>query len=348
MAGEEERQTRLRIRFTPRTLHLKRPFTLARSSRTTTPVMLVEVEHDGVVGHGEAAMPPYLGESHETASAFLSQIDLRPFHDPFRIDDIITHVDRIAPGNTAAKAAVDIALHDLVGRLIGHPWYRLLGLSRESAPPTSYTIAIDTPEGVRARVCEAAGFKVLKLKMSQTHHLDLARAMRDVSAVPFTADANGGWGDREEALDRIHQLAAMGCTQIEQPFDPARRDDHAWLTDRSPVPVYGDEGVRRLPDVRDAVGVYSGVNVKLMKCAGMREGLQMITTAKALGLRVMIGCMTETSCAVSAAAHLAPLVEGADLDGPLLIKDDPFEGAELVDGVMTPLDAPGIGVRLRP
>lgn len=337
----------MRLRFTPHTLRMVRPFTLARSSRTTTPVVIVEIEHDGVIGYGEAALPPYLGESHESACGFLGQVDLEHFRDPFALEDILAYVDGLGAGHCAAKAAVDIAVHDLVGRLVGQPWYRILGLTRESAPPTSYTISIDTPASVRARAQEAAGFRMLKLKMSETQHLELARAVRDVTDVPFTADANGGWGDRSEALERIHALASMGCVQIEQPFDAARRDDHAWLTARSPLPVFGDEGVRRLADVRDAVGVYSGINIKLMKCTGMREALRMTAAARALGLRVMIGCMTETSCAVSAAAHLSPLAEMADLDGPLLIANDLFEGATLVNGVMKPLDAPGIGVRPR-
>ena len=337
----------MRLRCHPYTLEMRHAFNLASSSRTTTPVVLVEVEWEGWTGHGEASMPPYLGESHESVLAFLARVDLEAFADPFALEDILTAVDAIAPGNTAAKAAIDIALHDLVGQLLGQPWWRLWGLTRDKAPPTTFTLGIDAPDVMRAKTREAAGFRMLKLKMSEEHHLDLVDVVRDITDVPFTVDANGGWGDRGEALERIHALAARGCVLVEQPLDRSRRDDLAWLTERSPVPVIGDEGIRRVGDLRGAVGVYTGVNIKLMKCTGMREAMNMLTTARAFGLQVMVGCMTETSCAVSAAAQLSPLADFADLDGALLIRNDPFEGLEVVNGVVMPPERPGLGVRRR-
>jgi len=334
----------MQLRFCPYTLKLKHAFTLATSSRTTTPVMLVELEQDGVVGYGEASMPPYLGENHETAAAFLSQLDASCWRDPFLLADILASVDAAAPGNHAAKAAVDIALHDWLGKRLGAPWYRIWGLDPTKTPVTSFTIGIDTKEVVRQKVCEAQSYEVLKVKLGRENDREMIETIRAVTSRPIRADVNQGWTDRDQALAMLEWLAAQGVELVEQPMARERVDDNAWLTARSPIPIVADEAVVRLPDVRKAYGVYSGVNIKLMKCTGMREAHEMITLARGLGLKVMLGCMTETSCAISAAAQLAPLVDWADLDGALLVGNDPFDGARFVDGRVIPTDRPGIGV----
>lgn len=334
----------LKLRFRPYTLQLKHAFTLATSSRSTTPVMLTEVEYDGVVGYGEASMPPYLGESHQSVGDFLTKVDLSQFSDPFQLEDILTYVDGVAPGNPAAKAAVDIALHDLVGRLLGKPLYAIWGYDAAKTPLTSFTIGIDTPEVVRQKTREASAFRILKLKLGRGTDKEIVEAVRSVSKVPFGVDVNQGWKDRSQALDSIHWLQEQGCVMVEQPMDKANLDDLAWLTEKSPLPIVGDEGVQRLPDVRKAMGVYSGINVKLMKCTGLREAHKMLSTARALGMKTMIGCMTETSCAISAASQLSTIVEWADLDGALLISNDIFRGMSVVDGRVTLSATPGIGV----
>lgn len=346
-SARAERRTSqgLQLRFRPYTLQLKHAFTLASSSRSTTPVVLTELEHDGVVGYGEASMPPYLGESHQSVQEFLSKVDLRAFRDPFQIEDILEYVDGVAPGNPAAKASVDIALHDLVGKLLGKPVYSLLGYNPTRTPLTSFTIGIDTPEVVRQKTREAAAFKILKLKLGRGTDREMVEAVRSVTQVPFGVDVNQGWKTREEALEMTHWLKEQGCVMVEQPMDRNRLEDLAWLTERSPLPVVGDEGVQRLPDVRKALGVYSGINVKLMKCTGLREAHKMLTTAKALGMSTMIGCMTETSCAISAAAQLSTQVDWADLDGSLLISNDLFDGMQVVDGKVALPNRPGIGVK---
>ncbi|MDI1319749.1 MAG: dipeptide epimerase [bacterium] len=338
----------MKLRFHPYTLELRHAFNIANHSRTTTPAMLVEVEHDGVIGYGEAAMPPYLGESQDTAAAFLRLVDLNRFADPFRLEEILPAIDALAPGNTAAKAAVDIALHDWIGKKLGAPWHRIWGLDPAKAPVTSFTIGLDTAEVVRAKTREAAPYKIIKVKLGRdTDHM-MIESIRSVTNTPITVDANQGWTDRSEALKKIEWLATQGVVFIEQPMPKEQRDDTAWLRERSPLPLIADESVQRLADVRKAHGVFDGVNLKLMKCTGLREAHQMITLARALDLKVMLGCMTETSCAISAAAQLSPLVDWADLDGALLIKNDPFDGATLVDGKVTLSDRPGIGVVKRP
>ena len=334
------------LRFTPYTAELRHAFTIATASRTSTPGMLVEIEHDGVIGYGEASMPPYLGESQASAAAFLARVDLGRFPDPFQLGEILPAIDALAPGNTAAKAAVDIALHDWIGKKLGAPWHRIWGLDPTKAPVTSFTIGIDTPEVVRQKTREAAPYKIIKVKLGRDPATDraLIDAIRDVTDRPITVDANQGWPDRADALLMIEWLATRGVLFIEQPMPKENPADTAWLRERSPLPLIADESVQRLPDVRRAPGVFDGINIKLMKCTGLREAHQMITVARALGLKVMLGCMTETSCAISAAAQLSPLVDWADLDGALLIKNDVFLGTTVVDGKITLNDLPGIGV----
>jgi len=336
----------MKLRSYPYTLELRHAFTIATASRTTTPAVIVEIEHEGITGYGEAAMPPYLGESQATAAAFLARVDLSQIADPFQLEEILPAIDALAPGNTAAKAAVDIALHDWIGQKLGAPWYRIWGLDPAKAPVTSFTIGIDTPEIVRKKTREAAPYKIIKVKLGRDLATDrsLIDAIRDVTATPITVDANQGWRDRNEALRMIEWLATRGVVFIEQPMPKEQIDDTAWLRERSPLPLIADESVQRLADVRRAAGVFDGINIKLMKCTGLREAHKMITLARALGLKVMLGCMTETSCAISAAAQLSPLVDWADLDGALLIKNDLFAGTTIVDGKITLPDRPGLGL----
>jgi L-Ala-D/L-Glu epimerase len=339
------RKGRLTLRFRPYTLELKHVFTVAAMSRTTTPAMLTEIEFDGVVGYGEAAMPPYLGESHQTATEFLSKVDLSKYDDPFQLERILGDIDALAPGNPAAKAAIDIALHDLVGKLVGQPWYRLWGLDPANAPVTTFTIGIDTAAVVREKTMEAAGFRMLKVKLGKDNDREMIETIRSITQVPLTADPNQGWTDRQYAIDMAHWLKEQGVLFLEQPMAKDRLDDLAWLSANSPLPILGDEGIQRLPDLIRAQerGTYNGVVLKLMKTTGMREAFTMLRLAKAFGMKTLIGCMTETSCAISAASQLCPLVDWADLDGHLLISNDIFDGMKVVDGRIVLSDRPGIG-----
>lgn len=335
----------LSLSFLPYDLQLRHVFTLANSSRKNTPDVLTRLEIDGVVGYGEASMPPYLEESVETAIRFLSLLDLGQFNDPFQMDDILQYVDSVMPGNTAAKAAVDIALHDLVGKLMKQPWYKIWGFDPSDAPNTSFTIGIDTPEVVRQKVAEAAPYKILKVKLGQATDRQMIETIRSVTDRPLCVDVNQGWTDREKALEMIYWLKENGVVFVEQPMPKTAIDDMAWLTQNSPLPTIADESFQRLPDVMKVHGVYNGINIKLMKCTGMREAHQMLTLARSLDMKVMIGCMTETSCAISAAAQLAPKADWADLDGNLLISNDPYSGMQIVNGKVTLIDQPGIGVK---
>ncbi len=335
----------MRLSFKPYNLQLRHVFTVASSSRTVTPDVQVEITCEGVTGYGEAAMPPYLGESVQSVVAFLQKLNFEQFHDPFQMEDILAYVDAVAPGNTAAKASVDIALHDLVGKLLNVPWYRIWGLDKEKTPSTTYTIGIDTPQVVKEKTIEVASkFNILKVKLGRNNDKEMITAIREVSSLPIAVDVNQGWTDKQYALDMIYWLQGQGVVMIEQPMSKLRLDEIAWLTERSPLPIFADESIQRLSDVEAMKGVFSGINIKLMKCTGMREAWKMVTLARALGLKVMVGCMTETSCAVSAAAQLSPVADFADLDGNLLISNDCFSGMKIVRGKITLNDLPGIGV----
>jgi L-alanine-DL-glutamate epimerase-like enolase superfamily enzyme len=336
----------IQLQFHSYPLQLRQQFTVAGCSRSMTPDVQLTMTADGITGYGEASMPPYLGETVESVMSFLSRVDLSGFSDPMQVDDILDYVDAIAPGCAPAKAAIDIALHDWVGRRLGQPLYRLWGLNPERTPWTTYTIGIDTPDVMQAKVRAVEGrFKRLKVKVGTADDRRNIEAIRRVTDLPLMVDANQGWTSREAALDQVQWLAQQGVMLVEQPLPKQRLDDLAWLTERSPIPIVADESVQRLSDVVRLRGVVDGVNIKLMKCTGLREARKMITVARALGLKVMLGCMTETSCAVSAAAQLSPLADWADLDGHLLIANNPFRsGVRVEDGRLVLPDAPGVGI----
>lgn len=335
----------MKLSWQPYDLKLKYPFKIANYSRTTTPVVLVEINHDGFCGYGEASLPQYLGATQETVIEFIKKVDLTQFNDPTRLDDILDYVDSIDTSNTAAKASIDIALHDLVGKLLNKPCYQLFGLNPSETPLSTYTIGMDSDEVVVKKTREVVDeFKILKVKLGGENDKHMIDVIRTVTDLPIAVDANQGWTDRNEALDMICWLKERGIVLIEQPMNKLDLDNTAWLTANSPLPIYADESVQRLADMERLKGVFSGINIKLMKCTGMREAWKMIELAPSLGLDVMLGCMTETSCAISAAAQLSPAVKFADLDGALLISNDCFTGTKIIDGRITLNNSVGLGI----
>ncbi len=337
---------RLKLSWTPYDLQLNHTFTISGFSRKTTPVVLTRIEYDGLVGYGEASLPPYLGETQASVIEFLRKVDLSAFSDPTHLEEIVHYVDHIAENNTAAKAAIDIALHDLVGQIFGAPWHTIWGLDKYKVPNTTFTIGIDTDEVVRQKTHEAMNdFKILKIKVGGEHDKRMIEAIRSVTDLPMAVDANQGWKDKHEALDMIYWLKEKGIVMIEQPMPKYDYENIAWLTERSPLPIFADESLQRLHDIEKMKGVFSGINIKLMKCTGMREAWKMRSLAQALGMKVMVGCMTETSCAISAASQLSAGLDYADLDGALLISNDCFDGATLEDGKIIAKNLPGIGVK---
>ncbi|HEY0246202.1 MAG TPA: dipeptide epimerase [Mucilaginibacter sp.] len=335
----------MQLTYQPFELQLKHPFTIAKYTRTATPLVLLQIAHEGYIGYGEASMVPYMGESHQSAADFLKKVDITQFSYPFNFEAIINYLDSLAPGQPAIKAAIDIALHDLDGKLQQQPCWQLLGSNPALMPLTSITIGIDMPEVILKKVKEAEACKVIKVKLGRDTDKELITTIRSVTDKPLYVDANQGWTDLQQSLDLCYWLQEQGVQLIEQPMLKTDVGSNAWLTERSPIPIIGDEAIQRLPDVEKAAGLYHGINVKLMKSAGMYEAHQMVLKAKELGLKVLIGCMSETSCATLAAVALAPLCDWADLDGPFLTINNPFKDPEFKEGKYILSNEPGLGLK---
>jgi L-alanine-DL-glutamate epimerase-like enolase superfamily enzyme len=324
------------------TLELAETFVIARDSTDTADVVQVEIQHDGVSGFGEGAPIDRYEESAESGLAYVEEHADALGDDPFALDEIES---RLGPREWAARAALDGALHDLQGRITGVPVWRLLGL-RRAGPPTSWTIWLGDPDDMARRAERVAGrFRRLKLKLGARDGLDVerVRAVRQVTDVPLQVDVNEYWS-LDEAIDALPQLAKLGVQYCEQPL-PAGDPGGARLKQTSPIPIYVDEDCHRLADVAACAERAHGINIKLAKSGGIREAVRMAHAARGLGLGVMLGCMIESGLGIAAGAQVASLCDHVDLDGNLLLGDDPWPGVEFVDGVQLPSNEPGLGVR---
>ena len=326
------------------TVTTREPFVIARGTEEVNEVLWVELRQDGVVGRGEAAPIPRYDESAQSALAYAEAAGPELGDDPFAIEEIM---ERLPRREFAARAAIDAALYDLQGKLVGRPVYQLLGLPRVG-PPTSWTIWLGDPDDMARRAELVAGrFRRLKLKLGgeDGRDVDRVRAVRDVAAgVPLQVDVNEAW-TFDEAVDALPQLAALGVEYCEQPLvagDPGGPE----LKAHSPIPIYVDEDCHTLADVAPCAERAHGINVKLAKSGGIREALRMVHAARALELGCMLGCMIESGLGIAAGCCVAPLCDHVDLDGNLLLADDPCPGVDFADGVQVPGDRPGLGVRV--
>ncbi|HET7743585.1 MAG TPA: dipeptide epimerase [Gaiellaceae bacterium] len=324
-------------------LQLAERFVIARDATDVADVVHVALTHEGVTGYGEAAPIERYGESPASAKAFLEEHGALVGDDPFALEEIGERLGSV-PGEQAAKAALDAALHDLQGKLLNKPVWQLLGLPR-AGPPTSWTIWLGDPDDM-ARRAEGAvrAFRRLKLKLGGADGLDVerVRAVRSVTDLPLQVDVNEWWS-LDEALDALPRLAELGVEYCEQPLE-AGDDGGRELRERSPVPIYVDEDCHTLADVAACAEIAHGINIKLAKSGGIREAIRMAHAARALRLGVMLGCMLESGLGIAAGCCVAPLCDHIDLDGNLLLSEDPCPGVELRDGVQVPSTAPGLGV----
>jgi L-Ala-D/L-Glu epimerase len=334
----------MKLKFYPYTIILKEEFTLSIGSRKTTPVVMVEVEHNGLTGYGEASLPPYLSEDQSSVISFLNKVSLASFSGPENINLILDYIENIAEGNSAAKASVDIALHDLLGKFLDLPLHKYLGIDRKDNIYSSYTIGISDSNKIKQKVDDASEFKFLKAKLGTENDKEIVSTIRELTDKPLFIDVNQGWSDKHFALDMISWLAGKNVVLIEQPLPKENFEDANWLHERSPLPIIADEVVQSFDDLEKIKNIYSGVNIKLMKAGGIRLAYRMMQKAKELNLKIMLGCMTETSCAITAASHLSPLADWVDLDGAELISNDLFSGIKIEDGVVIIPDLPGLGV----
>lgn len=335
----------MKLSFAPHTLYFKRPFKIAHGTRTSTPIVITKLEYEGITGYGEASMPPYLGESHETVISFLNTASaiLSRHHHPFDSKNILFEIDHLANGNTAAKASIDIALHDLIGKLQNKACWQLFGADKTAAPYSTYTLGMDEPAVIKQKVEEGIDFPILKVKLNGEADKEVITTIRRLTDKPIAVDVNQGWKNKEQALEMIHWLKEQNVLFIEQALNKSDFDAALWLFERSPLPLYADESIQRLSDINTVKDCFHGVNIKLMKCTGMHEAFLMIQSARQHSLKVLIGCMSETSCAISAAAQLSPFADYADLDGSFLMSNDLFNGIKFTKGKITLSDRPGIG-----
>ncbi len=328
-------------------LDLIHPFRIAREVSDHRQNVIVRVSDGESTGIGEAAPSPYYGENAGSVLRALEDVPGLLGADPFALEETMDRLASKLPRDPSARAAVDIALHDLAARRLGVPLYRWLGLDPAKTPVTSFTIGIDEPEAVRRKVREAAGYPALKVKLGSEKDLEIMRTIRDETDARIRIDANAGWTE-DQAVEMVERLAEFDVELVEQPLPPGSPGDWRRVREAASMPVFADESVLVSPDVPALSGLVDGVNVKLMKCGGIREALRLIHTARAHGMAVMIGCMIETSAAITAAAHLSPLADYADLDGNLLISNDPFAGATVRQGRLVLPEGPGTGVAPRP
>ena len=334
----------MKIKSEPISLNLETPFRIAHGTSLARHNVLVRITSGEHYGLGEAAPVRQHHESQDGVLAYLA--DLPPLDgSPFHLEEILSALPQ---GSQSARAAIDIALHDLIGKQLGIPLYRLFGLNPGSAPPTSMTISIGTEQEVQGWARTAAErFSILKLKLGQEGSLELVRAVRAVTDARLVADANCAW-TVEQAKSLIPAMADLGLEWIEQPLPEEDLDGLRQIREFSPLPIFADEPVRTARDIPRLAGCVDGVNIKLMKAGGLREAMRMIAVARAHGLQVMLGCMIETSVGITAAAHLAPMVDWADLDGNQTVINDPFTGVRVKDGRLVLPDGPGLGVQPRP
>lgn len=335
----------MRLKFYPYTLKLKQRFTISTHSRLATPDVIVEIEHDGITGYGEASLPPYLDEDQQSVISFLNKVNLNQFKNPLDLDSVIQKINETELGNNAAKAAIDIALHDLIGKMLDIPLYRYLNIPKKNDIFSSYTLSISDAESLKERIKEASKFKFLKVKLGTKDDKKIIKTIRSVTSKSLFVDVNQGWSDKYFALDMIDWLKEQNVILIEQPLVKENLKDASWLTERSPLPVIADEAIKGFDDLDKIKNVYSGINIKLMKAGGINQAYQMIQKSRELNLKVMIGCMTETSCAITAASHLSPLADWVDLDGAELISNDLFSGMKIIDGKIVIPESPGLGVK---
>lgn len=332
------------LSFSRNELVLRHTFTISRSSRSAVPVILASLEKDGLIGYGEASPNARYGETVESVSAFLKKVDSDRLEEVSDPESLSAYLDSLSPHDPSAKASLDIALHDWIGKRLGVPLYSYFGLRKPEKIVSSFTIGIDIPEVVRQKVIEAGRYPILKIKLGTPNDEELINTVRKVTYKPLRVDANEGWKTKEEALQKINWLSTQNVELIEQPMPADRMEDIRWLKKRVVIPIIADEALDSAESLERIADTYDGINVKVQKIGGLFRSWRVIQRARHLGLKIMIGCMIESSVGITAAAHLAPLADWIDLDGNILITNDPFTGAENRNGEIILNDRPGLGV----
>lgn len=335
----------MELSYTSFRLQFRHPFGVSSNTRRETQSIFLRLTHEGQAGYGEACLPAYLGETAEGTILFLEKAKpllISPAQ-PLLLPGLMRAIDQLLPGHNAAKAAIDIALNDLAGKLNGKAYYQMAGIPKSDPQPTSFTIGIDAPEKLEQKIKEAEAFGLLKIKAGTANDKQLIDLIRQYTSKPLYVDVNQGWTDKHQVLNMLHWLADRNVVLVEQPMPKEMKEEMRWITARSPLPTIADESVKRLADLEQLNGAFSGINIKLMKCTGLGEALNMIGYCREKGLKILLGCMAESSCGTSAMAQLMGLADYIDLDAPLLYTNDPFSGISYQSGLVQLNHRPGIG-----
>ena len=325
-------------------VQLKYAWTLSRGTWNVRRNVLVRIEKDGTFGIGEAAPIDRYNESAESVLAFIERAKPILERDLWQYFERWQELDALVPGEHAAKAALDMALLDWIGKRLDVPTYRFFGLDKVRTPPTTFSIGIDEVKIMQEKVQEARDFSVYKIKLGSKEDKSIIEGIREVTSKPLRVDVNEGWKTKEEALAMIDWLAGRGVELVEQPMPVGMFEDYKWLKERTKLPLFADESLMKATDIPKISEGFHGINIKLMKCGGIQEAVRMAAMGRAMGLKLMLGCMVETSLGITAAASIAPLFEYADLDGNLLISNDPFMGVQTVKDRLVLGDKPGLGI----
>lgn len=337
----------MKLTFIPYSLDFIHPFGLSYGTRTKTDVVFTKLECDGFTGYGEASLPPYLGESHDSVTKFYKKAKdvLMNFNLDSDHEEILKAIDSIDKNNNAAKAGIDIALCDLLSKAQNKTVYEYFNLAKPAARSTSVTISIGDLNLISQKLDEFSGFNILKIKLGHEDDKRIISTIRQFSGKPMVVDVNQGWTEKNKALDMIKWLEDKNVLFVEQPMPKENLSDMAWLTSHSSLPIIADESFKRLSDLDTVKNCFNGINIKLMKCTGLFEAVKIIKAAKKEALKINLGCMTESSCAISAAAQISSEVNWIDLDGPLLIKNNPFAGVTYNSGEVLLSNDVGIGAK---
>ncbi len=325
---------------------LKHAWGLSRGTWTVRRNVLVKIEKDGITGFGEAAPIARYNESAESALSFIEKAKPILEKNLWEYYERWKEIDSLSPGEHAGKAAIDMAILDWVCKKLNVPLYRFLGLNKEKTPITTFSIGIDEVEVMKEKVKETKDFPIYKIKVGTKDDKKIIEGIREVTDKPLRVDANEGWKSKEEALEMINWMAEKGVEFIEQPLPASMLEEQAWLKERSKIPIFADESLMTSSDMPKIANAFHGINIKLMKCGGIQEATRMVAMARAFGLKVMLGCMIETSCGITAGASISPLFDYVDLDGNLLITNDPFKGVETLKGKLILPEKPGLGLEV--
>jgi L-alanine-DL-glutamate epimerase-like enolase superfamily enzyme len=333
------------IEIKTRRLFLQDTWTISRNSSDYKDNVFVRIEKDGVAGFGEAAPNVRYGEDHiKTIDRINDVKSLIEKNDLWHFVNIKDEIFTAITDQNCARCALDIAIMDWIGKKLNAPLYKIWGLDKSKTPLTSYSIGIDTIDVIKKKVHAAEKYPLLKIKVGKNKDKEIIEAVRSITDKPIRVDANEAWRTKETALEKIKWLQTMGIEFIEQPMPSDMIKETRWLRDRVDIPIVADEAVKTAADIPKLAEAYDGINIKLMKAGGPQEAMHMIYLAKALNMKIMLGCMIESSIAISAAAHLSPLVDWADLDGNLLLQEDPYQGAGVENGKLILNDQPGLGI----